>query len=107
MTKEPNKAHLSTLDAGSTQISCAGVTNLIILLRNGRLSCLFCVFSSQIDVTFCPFYGLIYRGLKLMKKLILKSFLAVAITMLSFSIANAAAPVQFSFFDFNALRPAK
>jgi hypothetical protein len=37
-----------------------------------------------------------------MKNLILKSSLAVAITMLSFSIANAAAPVQFSFFDFNA-----
>ena len=37
-----------------------------------------------------------------MKKLISKSFLTAAIAMLSFSIANAAAPVQFSFFDFNA-----
>jgi len=37
-----------------------------------------------------------------MKKLISKSFLTAAIVMLSVSIANAAAPVQFSFFDFNA-----
>ena len=37
-----------------------------------------------------------------MKKLISKSFLTAAIAMLSFSIANAAAPIQFTFFDFNA-----
>jgi hypothetical protein len=37
-----------------------------------------------------------------MKKLISNIFLAAAIATLSFSMANAAAPVQFSFFDFNA-----
>ena len=37
-----------------------------------------------------------------MKKLITKSFMAAVIALLSFSAANAEAPIQFSFFDFNA-----
>jgi hypothetical protein len=37
-----------------------------------------------------------------MKRLLLKLFFTVAVAVLSFSTANAAGPVQLSFFDFNA-----